>query len=79
MTTQESLLSLLELYIEEDDDRALAEALARMGKTKLDITGLLHYLENFRGDPPRKRRAIMLIRKQLGLSIIPGPVCRHSP
>lgn len=79
MTAQDKIISLLEIFNEEDDKDALEQALGLVGKAKLDITGLLKHLENFKGDLPRKRRAIMLVRKQLGLSIIPGPVCRRSP
>lgn len=79
MTAQDKIISLLENFIEEDDRGALEHALSMVEKTKFDITGLLQHLENFKGDLPRKRRAIMLVRKQLGLSIIPGPVCRRSP
>jgi len=70
---------LLEIFIEEDDRGALEQALSLVVKAKFNITGLLEHLENFKGDLPRKRRAIMLVRKQLGLSIIPGPICRRSP
>jgi len=79
VTAQDKIISLLEIFIEEDDSNALEQALSLVGKAKFDITGLLQHLENFRGDIPRKRRAIMFVRKQLGLSIIPGPVCRRSP
>lgn len=78
-TAQDKIISLLETFIEEDDSAALEEALGIIDKTKFNITGLIQHLENFRGDLPRKRRAIMLVRKQLGLSIIPGPACRRSP
>jgi len=79
VTAQDKIISLLEIFIEEDDSDALEQALGLVEKAKFDITGLLQHLGNFRGDLPRKRRAIMLVRKQLGLSIIPGPVCRRSP
>jgi hypothetical protein len=79
VTAQDKIISLLEIFIEEDDSDALEQALSLAEKAKFDITGLLRHLENFKGDLPRKRRAIMLVRKQLGLSIIPGPVCRRSP
>jgi hypothetical protein len=75
----DKIISLLELFIEEDDNRALDEALRLVGETQFNITGLLQHLENFRGDLPRKRRAISLARKQLGLSMIPGPVCGRAP
>ena len=77
-TAQDKIITLLETFIEEDDNAALEEALDLIDKTKINITGLIQHLEDFRGDLPRKRRAIMLVRKQLGLSIIPGPVCRRS-
>ena len=79
VTAQDKIISLLEMFIEEDDGDALEDALDLIEKAKFNITGLLQHLEDFRGDLPRKRRAIMLVRKQLGLSIIPGPVCRRSP
>jgi hypothetical protein len=79
VTEPDNIISLLETYIEEDDNNALEQALELIGKTQFNITGLLQHLENFKGDLPRKRRAISLVRKQLGLSIIPGPVCRNSP
>ena len=79
VTAQDKIISLLETFIEEDDSAALENALGMVGKTKFNITSLLQHLENFNGDLPRKRRAIMLVRKQLGLSIIPGPVCRRGP
>jgi hypothetical protein len=79
VTTQNNIISLLENFIEEDDKDALEHALSMIEKASFDITGLLHHLENFKGDLPRKRRAIMLVRKQSGLSIIPGPVCRRIP
>ena len=78
VTAQDKVISLLEMFIEEDDGDALEDALGLIEKAKFNITGLLQHLEDFRGDLPRKRRAIMLVRKQLGLSIIPGPVCRRS-
>lgn len=65
--------------MEEDNIEALEQALNIIAKTRFDITFLFQHLENFRGDIPRKRRAIAAVRKQLGLSIIPGPVCRNSP
>ena len=79
MTAQDKIISLLEIFIEEDDSDALKQALSLVEKAKFDITGLFLHLENFKGDLPRKRRAIMLVRKQLGLSVIPGSVCRRSP
>jgi hypothetical protein len=79
VTAQEQITSLLEAFIEEGDNKALDEALRLVGETQFNITGLLQHLENFRGDLPRKRRAISLVRKQLGLPMIPGPVCRRSP
>ena len=79
VTAQDKVISLLENFIEEDDADALEDALGLIEKAKFNISGLLQHLENFRGDLPRKRRAIMLVRKQFGLSIIPGPVCRRSP
>ena len=79
MTNQNEIISLLEIFIEEDDDGALDQALSLVEKTKFNIAELLQYLENFKGDFQRKRRAINLVRKQLGLSIIPGSVCRQSP
>jgi hypothetical protein len=79
VTTHDKIVSLLENFIEEDDNDALEQALGMVEKAQFDITSLLQHLENFRGDLPRKRRAITLVRKQLGLSIIPGPVCRRSP
>ena len=79
MTAQDHIISLLENFIEEDDMDALEHALGMIEKATFDITGLLHHLEIFKGDLPRKRRAIMLVRKQSGLSIIPGPVCRRNP
>lgn len=79
VTAQNEIISLLEDFIEEDDSYALHQALGLVEKSKFDITSLLNHLENFRGDLPRKRHAITAIRKQLGLSIIPGPVCRRSP
>ena len=79
VTAQDKIISLLEMFIEEDDGDALEDALGLIEKAKFNISGLLQPLEDFRGDLPRKRRAIMLVRKQLGLSIIPGPVCRRSP
>ena len=79
VTAQDKIISLLEMFIEEGDNDALDDALGMVEKTKFNITSLLQHLENFNGDLPRKRRAIMLVRKQLGLSIIPGPVCRRSP
>ena len=78
-TTQDEIISLLEDFIEEDDSRALEQALELVEKTKFNITGLLNHLENFKGDIPRKRRAITAVRKQLGLSLIPGPVCQRNP
>ena len=79
MTAQDKIISLLEIFIEENDNNALEQALSLIKKTKFDIPGLLQHLEDFRGDLPRKRRTIMLVRKQLGFSIIPGPVCRRNP
>lgn len=78
VTAQDKIISLLEIFIEENDSDALVDALGMVEKAKFNITSLLQHLENFKGDLPRKRRAIMLVRKQLGLSIIPGPVCRRS-
>ena len=79
MTVQDEIISLLEIFIEEDDNDAMEQALSLVEKAKFNITDLLEYLENFKGDFQRKRRAIILVRKQFGLSIIPGPVCRRSP
>ena len=79
MTAQDKIISLLEIFIEEEDADALEQALNLVDKGKLDVTGLLQHLESFKGDLPRKRRAIMLVRKQSGLSLIPGHVCRRSP
>ncbi len=79
MTVQDEIISLLEIFIEEDDNDAMEQALSLVEKAKFNITDLLEHLENFKGDFQRKRRAIMLVRKQFGLSIIPGPVCRRSP
>ena len=79
MTKQNEIISLLEDFIEEDDNDALDQALSLVEKTKFNIAELLQHLENFKGDFQRKRRAITLVRKHLGLSIIPGPICRRSP
>jgi len=79
VTVQDEIISLLEIFIEEDDNDAMEQALSLVEKAKFNITDLLEHLENFKGDFQRKRRAIMLVRKQFGLSIIPGPVCRRSP
>jgi hypothetical protein len=79
VTAQDKITSLLEIFIEENDNDALEQALSMIEKSQFNISSLLQHLENFKGDLPRKRRAISLIRKQLGLSIIPGPVCRRSP
>jgi hypothetical protein len=79
VTAQDKITSLLEIFIEENDNDALEQALSMIEKSQFNISSLLQHLENFKGDLPRKRRAISLIRKQLGLSIIPGSVCRRSP
>jgi len=79
VTVRDEIISLLEIFIEEDDNDAMEQTLSLVEKAKFNITDLLEHLENFKGDFQRKRRAIMLVRKQFGLSIIPGPVCRRSP
>ncbi len=79
MIVQDEIISLLEIFIEEDDNDAMEQALSLVEKAKFNITDLLEHLENFKGDFQRKRRAIILVRKQFGLSIIPGPVCSRSP
>ncbi len=79
MTEQDEIISLLEIFIEEDNHNALEQVLSLVEKAKFNITDLLEHLENFKGDFQRKRRAIILVRKQFGLSIIPGPVCSRSP
>ncbi len=79
MIVQDEIISLLEIFIEEDDNDAMEQALSLVEKAKFNITDLLEHLENFKGDFQRKRRAIIMVRKQFGLSIIPGPVCRRSP
>ena len=79
MTEPDNIISLLETYIEEDDNIALEQALELIGETRFNITSLLQHLENFKGELPRKRRAISQVRKQPGLSMIPEPVCHNSP
>ena len=79
MTSLNKIILLLEDFIEEDDENALDQALDLVAKARVNISVLLQHLEDFRGDLPRKRRAINLVRKQVGLSIIPGPVCKRYP
>ena len=79
MNAQDTIIELLENFIEEAENDSLEQALDLVDKTKLDINHLLQHLEEFRGDFPRKRQAINSVRKQLGLSLIPGPVCGRSP
>ena len=79
MAAEEKIISLLEDFIEEEDNAALEEALRLVKKSAIDITSLLNHIENFKGDIPRKRRAITAVRKQLGLPIIPGSICRSGP
>lgn len=79
MNSLNKIISLLEDYIEEDDQDALDQALDLVAGTRVNITSLLKQLEDFKGDLPRKRRVINLVRMRLGLSIIPGPVCKRNP
>ncbi len=78
MKNLDDIIYLLEIFIEEDDQKALENALSQVQKNRFNINDLLLHLENFKGDVQRKKRAIMLVRKKMGLSIIPGPVCRSS-
>lgn len=79
MDDADELLDLLDAYVLDADDAALAAALQRLPHLRLDLATLMERLDALRGDARRRARALVAVRAALGLSLVPGPPCRPRP
>ncbi|HEY1076085.1 MAG TPA: hypothetical protein VGE51_05300 [Fontimonas sp.] len=74
-----AFLDEMEGFVLDGDPVSLQRALDMLDGQRLDLAALLDALEQLKGDPDRRARAIVAVRARLGLPLIPGPVCRPRP
>ncbi len=75
------LEELLSLYLDEEDggEGALRRAGVWAGQHPVDIADLLDWVQRYPASRERRQRAQVVLRAALGMSLVPGAVCRPLP
>jgi|GEM_PF-2815212 len=71
--------TLLNAWFDDDDARALADAIELCRKQPIDIDAVLSHVRDKGGTRPQAAVALREIRKAVGLPLIPGAPCRNAP